>query len=582
MKWAAMVLSAGIAISTERHSFLPLLGSIFPAKQSDTLTGGAFFEQLNERGNAMNANTRMFTIAVLASTFAAAAWAQELGRVHFQTSCTPQAQEKFDRALAMVHSFVYPDSVQAFTDVAAADPQCAIAYWGIAISHRPNPLILPLSAAVLKNGWEAVEKGKAIGAKTERERDWLAAIELYYKDYDKVDQTTRGLAYEKAMEQLVQKYPDDPEAVVFYALALNETALPADKTYANQLKAGAILEKVLVTQPNHPGALHYLIHSYDYTPLAQRALSAANKYAGIAPAAQHAQHMPAHTYSMLGLWAQSVESNTKSREAAQEQAARLWPGATHPGVPHHLDFTEYGLLQMGQEHRAKQVRDDTNAIKKLGFEFMPSYTALAAVPARFALERQAWKEGAVLEPRGSQFPQAEAITHFARAIGSARSGDLAAAQQGVDKLKELRATLEKANQSYWAEQVEIQMLAASAWIAQAKGQKEEALKFMRTTADLEDNSEKHIAMENRLYPMRELLGDLLLEQQQLAQALMEYETALQSTPNRLRGLYGAAKAAEGARQPEKAAGYYRQLADLTKDADADRVEIREAKAFLTR
>jgi len=530
----------------------------------------------------MNANTGTFAIALLTSVVATATWAQELGRVHFQTSCTPQAQEKFDRGLAMVHSFVYPDSVQAFTDAAVADPQCAIAYWGIAISHRPNPLILPLAAAVLKNGWEAVEKGKAIGAKTERERDWLAAIEAYYKDYDKIDQTTRGLAYEKAMEQLAQKYPDDPEAVVFYALALNETALPTDKTYANQLKAGAILEKVLVTQPNHPGALHYLIHSYDYTPLAQRALSAANKYAGIAPAAQHAQHMPAHTYSMLGLWAQSVESNTKSREAAQEQAARLWPGATHPGVPHHLDFTEYALLQMGQEHRAKQVRDDSNAIKKLGFEFMPSYTALAAVPARFALERQAWKEAAVLEPRGSQFPQAEAITHFARAIGSARSGDLAAAQQGVDKLKELRATLEKANQSYWAEQVEIQILAVSAWIAQAKGQKEEALKLMRAAADVEDNSEKHIAMENRLYPMRELLGDLLLEQQQLAQALMEYETALQSTPNRLRGLYGAAKAAEGARQPEKAAGYYRQLADLTKDADADRVEIREAKAFLTR
>ena len=277
----------------------------------------------------MKANTRTFAMAALASAFATAAWAQEFGRVHFETSCTPQAQEKFDRGLAMVHSFVYPDSVAAFAEAAAADPRCAIAYWGIAISHRPNPLILPLSAAVLKNGFEAVEKGKAISAKTETERDWLAAIELYYKDYDKVDQTARGLAYAKAMERLIQKYPDDPEAAVFYALALNETALPSDRTYANQLKAG--LEKVLVTHPNHPGALHYLIHSYDYTPLAQRALAAANKYAGIAPAAQHAQHMPAHTYSMLGLWAQSVESNTKSREAAQEQAARLLAGGDPSG-----------------------------------------------------------------------------------------------------------------------------------------------------------------------------------------------------------------------------------------------------------
>jgi hypothetical protein len=519
---------------------------------------------------------------MLASAFATVAGAQELGRVHFDTSCTTVAQEKFDRGLAMVHSFVYPDSVQAFTEAATADPQCAIAFWGIAISHRPNPLVLPLPAAVLKNGWEAVEKGKAIGGKTERERDWLAAIELYYKDYDKIDQTTRGLAYEKAMEQLAQKYPDDAEAAIFYALALNETAVPSDKTYAKQLKAGAILEKVAARLPEHPGVLHYLIHTYDYPPLAQRALDAANKYAGVAPAAQHAQHMPSHTYSMLGLWQQSVDSNAKSRARAQEQAARLWPGATHPGEPHHLDFAEYALLQMGKEQEAKHLRDESNAIKKLGFEFLGSYTGLAAVPARFALERQAWNEAAALEPRSSQFPQAEAITYFARAIGSARSGDFAAAQQGVDKLKELRATLEKANQSYWAEQVEVQMLAALAWIAQGKGQKEEALKFMRTAADLEDNSEKHIAMENRLYPMRELLGDLLLEQHQSAQALIAYEASLQSAPNRLRGLYGAAKAAEGTGQSEKAATYFRKLGEVTKDADADRIEIRESKAFMAR
>src|SRR6266481_6437365 len=206
----------------------------------------------------MRSNLGTFATALLASAFATAAWSQGLGRVNFETSCTPQAQEKFDRGLALVHSFFYPDSVQAFTEAAAADPQCAIAYWGIAVSHRPNPLVVPHPTSVLKNGLDAVEKGKAIGAKTERERDWLAAIELYYKDYDKVDQTQRGLAYERAMEALMQKYPDDSEAVVFYALALNETALPTDKTYANQLKAGAILEKVLVTQPNHPGALHYL------------------------------------------------------------------------------------------------------------------------------------------------------------------------------------------------------------------------------------------------------------------------------------------------------------------------------------
>ena len=541
----------------------------------------------------MNTHARMHAIALLASAFTIAVVApsdvtaqtqtrQEFGRVSFKTSCTPQAQEKIDSGVALVHSFVYPDSVRAFTEAAATDPQCTIAYWGIAISHRPNPLILPLTAAVLKNGLEAVEKGKAIGAKTERERDWLAAIELYYKDHDRVDQTTRGLAYEKAMEQLMQKYPDDPEAAIFYALALNETALPSDKTYAKLLKAGAILEKVGEKLPNHPGVLHYLIHSYDYPPLAHRALDAANKYAKTAPSAQHAQHMPAHIYSMVGLWAQSVESNTKSRVLAQEQAARTWPGASHPSEPHHLDFIQYALLQMGQEQRAKQVVEENREIKKLGFDFFASYTALAAVPARYALERQAWKEAAALEPRGSQFPQAEAITHFARAMGAARSGDLDAADREVSKLKELRATLEKANQSYWAEQVEIQILAASAWIAHAKGLKDEALKFMRAAADLEDNSEKHIAMENRLYPMRELLGDLLLAQQQSAQALKEYEASNNSTPNRLRGLYGAAKSAQEAGLQDKAATHFGKLAELTKDADTDRPEIREAKAFVSK
>ena len=528
----------------------------------------------------MRPNLGTFATALLASAFATAAWSQGLGHVHFETSCTPQAQEKFDRGLAMVHSFFYPDSVQAFTDAAAADPQCAIAYWGIAISHRPNPMILPLTTTVLKNGLEAVEKGKAVGAKTERERDWLLAIEPYYKDYDKVDQTTRGLAYEKAMEALMQKYSDDPEAAIFYALALNETALHSDKTYANQLKAGAILEEVEAKLPDHPGVLHYLIHTYDYPTLAQRGLDAANRYAEVAPAAQHAQHMPSHTYSMLGMWTQSVASNTKSRKIAEVQAAKLWPGATHPSEPHHLDFMEYALLQMGQEGQAKQLRDDSNAIKKLAFETLGSYTALAAVPARFALERQAWKEAAALEPRGSKFPQAEAITHFARAMGSARSGDLSAAERDVDNLKMIRATLENASQPYWALQVEIQMLAASAWIAQAKGEKDTALKLMRAAADLEDDSEKHIAMENRLYPTRELLGDLLMEQQQPELALTEYETSLVSTPNRLRGLYGAAKAAKAANQPEKAATYFRKLAEMTKDADSDRVEISEARSSL--
>src|SRR4051812_39794632 len=260
------------------------------------------------------------------------------------------------------------------------------------------------------------------------------------------------------MEKLTLKYPDDPEAAIFYALALNETALPSDKTYAKPLKAGALLEKIAQTLPEHPGVLHYLIHSYDYAPLAKRAIEPANKYAKVAPGAPHARHMPAHIYSMVGMWAESVASNASSLVAAREQAARTWPGAAHPVEPHMLDFTQYALLQLGQEKRARQIVDENNAIKKLGFDFVVGFTGLAAVPARYALERQSWKEAGALEPRGSPFPQAEAITHFARAMGSARSGDLPAAEREVNRLTELRAMLEQANQSYWAEQVEIQIL----------------------------------------------------------------------------------------------------------------------------
>jgi len=480
----------------------------------------------------------------------------------------------------MLHSFFFPETVKAFTKVTEIDPGCAIAYWGLAVSTRPNPLVGPWDAATLKRGLDAVEKGKAIGAKTQRERDWLAAIEEVYKDYDKVDQDTRSLNYEKAMEQLTRKYPNDVEAKVFYALALNETALHSDKTYAKQLKAVKILAPIDAKYPDHPGVTHYLIHSLDYTPLAKRGVPAANKYARVAPSAPHAQHMPSHIYSMLGMWEQSVKSNQNAIQVGKELAAKSYPGMTYASLPHCWDFTEYALLQMGQDQKAKQVRDEAATAPKTNLDNLGINTGLAAIPARFALEHGAWKEAAVLEPRGSSYPQAEAITYFARAMGAARTGDVAAAQQDIDKLKELRATLEKANQSYWAEQVEVQILAAQAWVAQGQGNKDEAMKFMRAAADLEDSSEKHVAMENRLYPMRELLADMLLGYGQGAAALKEYEASMQAAPNRLRGFYGAAKAAEAAGDKKKAATYMRSLAQLTRNADSDRPEIREARQQL--
>ncbi|WP_063890038.1 hypothetical protein [Burkholderia ubonensis] len=504
----------------------------------------------------------------------------KFGTVKFPTSCSAAAQVQFEQALAMLHSFFYPATLKAFEAVIKTDPQCAIAYWGLAMAQPPNPLVPPFDEAALKRGSDAVEKGLALGPKTERERDWLLAAEAFYKDYDKVPQSQRTSAYEHAMARLTQKYPGDSEAAIFYALALDEAAPPSDKTYANQLKAAAILEKIYREQPDHPGIAHYLIHSYDYSPLAQRGLPFADKYAQIAPAAPHAVHMPSHIYSMLGMWAASVKSNEAALKVMREEAARSWPGATHPSAPHSWDFMEYAYLQLGQDARARQVRDDADAATKFPFDRLVTYTGLEAVPARYALERGAWQEAAALEPRGSRWPQAEAITYFARALGCARGGKADMAQTNIDMLTQLRAKLEQSGQPYWAEQVQVQILAASAWLAHAQGKDEDALKQMRAAADLEDGSEKNVAMENRLYPMREQLGEMLLDLKRPADALKEYEASMQATPNRLRGLYGAATAADLAQDRQKAKLYYGKLVALTRDADTARPEVRQAKLYL--
>ncbi|MGF6652006.1 tetratricopeptide (TPR) repeat protein [Paraburkholderia youngii] len=504
----------------------------------------------------------------------------KFGTVKFPTSCSLAAQSQFEKALAMLHSFFYPSTLKAFEAVTQIDPQCAIAYWGIAIAQRPNPLVPPFDETALKRGWEAAEKGLALDPKTERERDWLLAAEAFYKDYDKVPQSQRTLAYEHAMARLTQKYPDDTEAAIFYALALNEATDPSDKTYANQLEAATILEKIYREQPDHPGVAHYLIHSYDYPPLAKRGLPFANKYAQIAPAAPHALHMPSHIYSMLGMWDASIKSNEAALKVMQEEAARSWPGATHTGAPHSWDFMEYAYLQLGQDAHARQVRDDANAATKFPFDRLAVFTALAAIPARYALERGDWQEAATLEPRGSRWPQAEAITYFARALGCARSSKADMAQTNIDMLMQLRAKLEEAKQPYWADQVQIQILAASAWLDHVQGKDDQALKQMHAAADLEDGSEKQVAMENRLYPMRELLGEMLLDLKRPADALKEYEASMQATPNRLRGLYGAAKAADLARDKQKAQLYYAKLVTLTQNADTVRPEVRLAKLYL--
>ena len=509
---------------------------------------------------------------------AAANEAEKLGTVSFPISCTGESQQGFDRAVAMLHNFWFPQAGNAFADVAKADPECAMAYWGVAISARANPLVGTPPPAAMKRGWEYVEKAKSAAPKTQRERDYIAALELYYKNPDSRDHQPRVLAFEKAMEQLAQRYPDDLEASLFYALALNESilALPADKSYARHQKAAAIAEMVLAKQPDHPGALHYVIHSYDFPALADRGVRAADQYASVAPSAPHALHMPSHIYSMLGRWDESIKSNLAAVTAAK-------------GYVHAIDFMAYARLQLGQDHEAKRLLDSAAELQKSagGLEqrsptgaLLTVHTAYAAIPARYAIERGAWTEAANL-PVQPTSPPADAITHFTRAMGFARLRDPASARKEIEKLQALSDEMAKANDPYWADQIDIQRQAAQAWVAFAEGDKSQAVKLMRSAADREDGSEKHVAMENRLWPMREVLGELLLKLNEPRMALKEFETSLGSSRNRLRGFYGAARAAELAGDRPKAADFYNKLLILTKNADESRPEMQQAKVFLT-
>jgi tetratricopeptide (TPR) repeat protein len=503
----------------------------------------------------------------------------EVGKVHFAVSCTPAAQQEFDHAVALLHSFFWPETIKAFTAVSATDPDCAMAYWGIAISQRPNPLIGAPAVAAQKAGWEAAEKGKTIPAKTQRESDYIGAMEVLYKDYDKIGYHTRVVAYTSAMQQIYEDYSDDSEAAIFYALALNESEDLSDKTLANQRKAAAILEKAFAEQPTHPGVAHYLIHSYDYPALAAQGLPAARKYAALAPASPHARHMPSHIFAMLGEWQDMIASDNNSLAASEAYANRNFGGAANAGILHSMDFLTYAYLQTGQDDKAKAVLDKRGGIEKWVNHLLPGDMGYAAIPVRYALERSQWNEAAALTPVDSQYPQAVAMGHFARALGAARSGHPDAAPADLAKLDALAKEL--AGDKYWAEQVAIEHGAAKAWVAKAEGRTEEAVSSMRGAADLEDSSEKNISMENRLFPAREQLGDMLLESGQPQVALVEYEQALTRTPARLRSYYGAAKAAEKTGDAAKAKSYYQKIVAMCPE-ESDRPEVKDAKTVLAK
>jgi hypothetical protein len=514
---------------------------------------------------------------------------EKLGRVNFVISCTPAAQKQFNRAVAWLHSFEYEEAEKAFTEVAAADPRCGMAYWGVAMSNY-HPLWAAPTAAELQRGWAAVEKAKLTGAHTQRERDYIAAMEAFYKDTDKVDHRTRTFAYHEAMKRLSENNRNDQEAAVFYALTLIATGtMSGDKTYTREKEAAQILNRVLARQPQHPGVAHYLIHSYDYPALAHLALPAARSYAKIAPASAHAQHMPSHIFIRMGLWQEAIRSNLDAEASAKAFAQRhKMPGAWDEQL-HAMDYLAYAYLQSAQDKQAWAVLDEMNKIQKVEPQTFKVAYAFAAIPARYALERKRWDEAAKLSlPANTvgmfpwqRFTWAEAHIHFARAIGAARSGDVNSAREEVQKLVALKESLKIGKGEYdWAKQVDIERQIAAAWLAFAEGKHDESLQLMRAVADLDDATDKHPVTPGSILPAREQLGELLLELKQPAAALTEFETSLRSAPERFNGLYGAARAATLAADQKKARSYYTKLMALTRDADTSRPEIAEAKAFL--
>ncbi len=498
-----------------------------------------------------------------------------LGKVTFPTSCDPKVQPAFERAVAMLHSFWYSAGEQAFRDVLKDDPGCAIATWGIASILMSNPLAgQGASPKGAEQAQAAIDQGRRIGAKTERERDYLEAVAAYYSDFGMRPERERQLSRAKAYDKVAQRYPDDDEAQIFSALYLASTQTQADQTYAAYLSAAAVLEGEFKKYPDHPGVAHYLIHSYDAPPIADKGVVAARRYAGIAPAAPHALHMPSHIFTRVGAWAESAATNVRSMEVAK--------AGNEPDEAYHAaDYMVYAYLQLGRDAEARRSIDAAMKVTGPSARFIAPY-AIAAMPARFAFERGAWQEGARLQPSGSTYPFVESITYFARSVGAARSGDLAAARKDAEQLEILHKALLAAKNSYWATEVEVQRLAAAGWIELGEGHSDAALQAMRAAADLEDRNEKHIVTPARIVPARELLGEMLLELKQPAQALKEFEASQQREPNRFRGYLGAARAAEMMGDRSKAAASYRSLVLLAKDADTERPELANARTLAQR
>ncbi len=502
---------------------------------------------------------------------------EQLGEVSFSVSCSNAAQHEFNRAMALAHSFWFQTAKNSFTKVLELDPDCGMAHWGIAVISTGNPFAWPPNPDALKAAEAALVEAQRVGAGSERERGYIGALATFLKDWETTDHRTRAVAFEKAMGDLAAQYPTDDEAQILHALLLDATALPTDKTFANQLKAAAILEPLFKKYPNHPGVAHYLIHTYDYTELAERGLPAAREYAKIAPAVPHAMHMPSHVFSRVGLWPEMVESNRASYLAAKSELEETTFEIGTYDALHATDYLVYAHLQQAQDEAAKAMVDELAAIRGVNVENFVAAYAFAAIPARYALERGDWAQAAALElrPPGlawGKFPQAEAILVFARALGAARSGDAAAAREDLARLRALRKSMLAAKSDYWVGQTDFQIKAAEAWIALSEDRHDDAVRLMRAAAEAEDASDKHPVTPGNVAPSRELLAEMLMELGAPAQAMAEFERSLERDPNRFRSVLGAARAADASGNPALARQYCDELHALTANHGTDRVD----------
>jgi len=512
------------------------------------------------------------TLASLLALATATAQSDRLGTVEFKVGCNAEAQQRLNRAMSFYHSFARDSARKAFHAVLAADPKCGMAHWGQALTNLDNPFIWPsnLGPAVMKKGADALRAARETGLADARDRAYVDALERLHADHDKLDHRTRAKALEDALARIASDYPSDTEASILHALVLSANFDPSDKNYGNQLAAARILEPIFARQPDHPGVAHYLIHSYDYPPIAGRGLDAARRYAKIAPGAPHALHMPSHIFTRVGDWRASVESNASSASSAPEGSMNRM---------HAYDYMVYAHLQGGEDAAAARVIAESQMTSGYADNFAVAF-ALAAMPARLALERGVWQEAAGLSltpPPGAypwdKYPQAEAINAFARGVGAAKSGDAAAARAEAQRLRTLRDRLVERKLGYWVEQVSIQALAVDALATWAEGNKADGIAQLREAATREDATEKHAVVPGPLLPARELLAALLVESGAAAEGLAEYEATLAKEPNRLRAVLGAAQAAERAGDPVKSKRYTAQAAELTRQAQPGRAEI---------